>query len=107
MSNETPYYVYLLRCEGGELYAGIATDVERRFAEHASGGPKAAKYTRTHRAVRIERTWEMPNRASASALEYRLKRLTHAQKEEAVSVPSTIGALIAESLAREDLRYQA
>ena len=39
-----PYHVYLLRCEGGELYVGITTDLDRRFAEHAAGGPKGARY---------------------------------------------------------------
>ena len=79
------YFVYLLRCEGGELYAGITTDLERRFSEHASGGPKAARYTRTHPPVRFEATWELPDRSSASALEYRLKRMTHAQKEALIA----------------------
>lgn len=94
------YYVYLLRCEGGELYAGITTDLERRFAEHASGGPKAAKYTRTHPPVRIEASWKMPDKASASALEFRLKRLSHARKEVLVADPSAAGILLVESLAR-------
>ena len=97
------YYVYLLRCEGGELYAGIAADVERRFAEHASGGPKAAKYTRTHPPVRMEATWAMPDRASASAMEYRLKRLTHAQKEALAADPAEAVPIVAESVSRARL----
>ena len=94
------FFAYLLRCEGGQLYAGITTDLERRFAEHASGGPKAAKYTRTHKPVRMEASWEMPDKASASALEYRLKRMTHAQKEMLVADPSAARGMVAESLAR-------
>ena len=43
-----PYYVYLLRCTDGSLYAGITTDVKRRFLEHLAGGNKGAKYTKTH-----------------------------------------------------------
>ena len=95
-----PYYAYLLRCGGGELYAGITTDVERRFAEHAAVGAEGAKYTRTHKPVRMEATWAMPDRASASALEYRLKRLTHARKEALCADPRSARQLIAESLAR-------
>ena len=94
------YFVYLLRCEGGELYAGITTDLERRFAEHASGGPKGAKYTRTHPPVRFEASWEMPDKASASALEFRLKRLTHARKEAIAADRALAGDLVAASLAR-------
>ena len=37
-----PYYVYLLRCIDGSLYAGITTDVKRRFAEHLSGSAKGS-----------------------------------------------------------------
>ncbi len=38
--------VYILRCGDGSLYTGVATDVARRFGEHQSQGPKAAKYVR-------------------------------------------------------------
>jgi putative endonuclease len=47
----TCWYLYLIECEGGTLYAGITTDVERRFAQHVSG--KGARYTRSHRPVRL------------------------------------------------------
>lgn len=96
----TRYFAYLLRCEGGELYAGITTDLQRRFAEHASGGLEGAKYTHTHKPVRMEAYWTMPDRASASALEYRLKRLSHARKETLCTDASAARPLIIESLAR-------
>ncbi|MBQ9043932.1 MAG: GIY-YIG nuclease family protein [Eggerthellaceae bacterium] len=98
MPKNGKYHVYLLRCEGGELYAGITTDLERRFAEHASGGPKGARYTRTHPPVRYEATWDVPGRAAASALEYRLKRLTHAQKEAVAADPTAAYELIGDAL---------
>ena len=31
------WHLYLLRCRDGSLYAGIATDVDRRFREHLAG----------------------------------------------------------------------
>ena len=74
------YQVYIMRCEDGSLYTGITTDVERRFEEHRSRGPRAAKYTRTHPVIAVEAVWDAPDRAEASALEYRIKRMTHAQK---------------------------
>lgn len=91
------YHVYLLRCEGGQLYAGITTDLDRRFAEHASGGQKGAKYTRAHPPVRYEATWTLPDRASASALEYRLKRLSHSQKEALAANPESASELTRDS----------
>lgn len=81
---QAPYTVYILRCEDGSLYTGITTDMTRRLREHMSRGPKAAKYTRTHPVVGIEATWEVPDRATASALEYRIKRLSHAEKLELI-----------------------
>lgn len=76
-----PYYVYLLRCTDGSLYAGITTDVERRFAEHLSGNIKGAKYTKTHPPKEIAAVWQAENRSVASKLEWRLKHLTKVQKE--------------------------
>ena len=32
------YYTYLLRCRDGSLYAGITTDLHRRYREHREGG---------------------------------------------------------------------
>ena len=98
MNVSATYHVYLLRCEGGQLYAGITTDLERCFAEHASGGPKGARYTRTHPPVRYEATWDVPGRAAASALEYRLKCLTHAQKEAVISDSATANELLGDLL---------
>src|SRR5207302_1566266 len=40
----TRWYVYLLRCGDGTLYAGATTDVESRLAAHREG--RGARYTR-------------------------------------------------------------
>ena len=45
------WYVYLLECHDGSVYTGIATDVDRRYAEHAAG--KGARYTRAHPPLRL------------------------------------------------------
>ena len=78
---DKPYYVYLLRCTDGSLYAGITTDVERRFKEHSEGGGKGAKYTKNHPPKELAAVWQAENRSAASKLEWRLKHLTKAQKE--------------------------
>ena len=88
------YTVYLLRCEDGSYYAGITTDMERRLQEHRSRGPKAARYTRTHPVVGIAATWDAPDRAVASRMEYHLKRLTHDQKAALAENPSLIHTYI-------------
>lgn len=75
------YYVYLLRCGDGSLYAGITTDPARRLAEHQGRGGRGARYTAARRALRMEGVWTAEDRSSASRLEYRFKRLTRAEKE--------------------------
>lgn len=74
------YYVYILRCEDDSLYTGMTTDLERRFAEHCGSDGRGAKYTRSHRPVSLERAWACPDKNSALSLEYRIKRLSRAQK---------------------------
>ena len=89
---ERPYTVYLLQCEDGSYYAGITTDMDRRLQEHLSGGPKAARYTRTHPVLGVAATWSAPDRATASRMEYRLKQLTHKQKAALAQDPSLFEA---------------
>jgi putative endonuclease len=72
------WYVYLLECRDGSVYTGIATDVPRRYAEHAAG--KGARYTRAHPPLRVLASFEHPDRASASRAEYAIKQLSAARK---------------------------
>ncbi len=75
------YFVYLLRCADGTLYAGITTDPARRLRQHNGELSGGAKYTRARRPVALAGVWEAPDRAAASRLEYRLKRLSREEKE--------------------------
>jgi putative endonuclease len=72
------WYLYLIECRDGSLYAGIALDPQARFALHAAG--KGARYTRSHPPLRLLATWPYPDRSTASKAEYRLKQLPGAQK---------------------------
>ena len=79
------YYIYMLRCEDNTIYTGITTDIERRMKEHFSGEEKCAKYTKTHKAKKLECAWNTEDRISASKLEYNIKKtLTKAQKEKLI-----------------------
>ena len=91
-----PYYVYLLRCTDGSLYAGITTDVKRRFEEHLSGGTKGAKYTKTHPPKELAAVWQAENRSAASKLEWRLKHLTKSQKEILCREPGRLSEYMTE-----------
>ena len=89
-----PYYVYLLRCTDDSLYAGITTDVERRFAEHMSGSAKGAKYTKTHPPREVAAVWQVENRSVASKLEWRLKHLTKQKKEALCKEPEKLSEVV-------------
>lgn len=54
------------------------------MTEHSSKGGKCAKYTLNHSALKLEAAWESENRSLASKLEYHIKTLSKAQKEELI-----------------------
>lgn len=72
---ESLWSVYIIRCGDGSLYTGIATDVDRRLAEHLSQGRKAAKYLRGRLPLELVYRREIGTRSEASKEELRIKRL--------------------------------
>lgn len=83
-SERTMYYIYMLRCESDLLYTGITTDVERRFKEHKDGN-KGAKYTKAHKPLGVEAVWETESKIAAAKLEYKIKQLSKAEKEDLIA----------------------
>ena len=53
-------------------------DVEARYAAHRNG--KGARYTRSHRPLRLLASFAYPDRSSADRAEYQFKQLSAAQK---------------------------
>ena len=80
---ERDYSLYLLRCGDGSLYTGIAIDVERRLHEHQSGA--GAKYLRGRGPLQLAYHAHVGNRAMASRLEHRVKRLDRRAKEALIA----------------------
>jgi len=78
------YSLYIVRCADDSLYTGIAADVDKRLAEHASS-VRGSKYLRGRGPLRLEFAEEIGDRAKASALEYRVKQLGKAKKEALIS----------------------
>jgi putative endonuclease len=74
------WYLYLLACDNGRLYAGIALDVKARFELHRSG--KGAKFTRANRPLEILAARAFTSRSEASKAEYALKQLDRVSKLE-------------------------
>lgn len=77
------YYIYIILCENNILYTGVTTDYKRRFMEHSgeSGDKKGAKFTKSHKPIKIVALWRTDNRSNAQKLESRIKELSHSDKE--------------------------
>jgi putative endonuclease len=73
------WYLYLVRCRGGSLYTGIATDVERRLAEHRAG--KGAKHLRGRGPLKLVYKQRIGSRAAALKIESRVKKWPKEKKE--------------------------
>jgi putative endonuclease len=73
-----PYWLYLLECEGGVYYAGIAIDVERRFLQHLFG--LGARFTRARTPLRVLAAREYASKSEALRAELRLKALARGDK---------------------------
>ena len=78
--SDSGWFLYVLECESGVLYTGIAKDVEARFAVHVKG--KGAMFTRLNRPVRILAKQAMATRSEALRAEYAFKQLSRADKLE-------------------------
>ena len=74
------YYVYILLTENNTYYCGYTDDIEKRFKAHLDG--KGAKYTRANKPVKI--IWQkcFDNKNDAMKEEYRIKKLSRAEKEK-------------------------
>lgn len=68
-----PWFLYLIECNDGSIYTGIAVDVAARYAAHLAG--KGARYTRMHPPARLLASVECADRSSALKAEYRIKQL--------------------------------
>ncbi|WP_432455224.1 GIY-YIG nuclease family protein [Agarivorans sp. QJM3NY_29] len=76
------WYLYILRTKHNQLYTGVSTDVARRFAEHQSGSSKGAKALRGKGPLNLEFQQGLASKQQAMRLEYKIKQLSKAQKEQ-------------------------
>jgi putative endonuclease len=89
MTDKTePWFVYMLRCQDGSYYVGVATDIEDRVREHNVGQGPA--YTKERRPVKLVYTEKHESYASARKREAQLKHWRREKKEWLISgFPST------------------
>jgi len=86
------WYLYIVRCRDGSLYTGIATDVERRFAEHQEN--KGAKYLRGRGPLKLVFKKEMGKRGLALKIERLVKKLPKLKKEKLIKEDAGIEELL-------------
>ncbi|MGB5722479.1 MAG: GIY-YIG nuclease family protein [Woeseiaceae bacterium] len=90
------FSLYIVRCADDSLYTGIAADVSKRISEHESSA-RGAKYLRGRAPLQLEFSEVVGDRSVASALEYRVKRLSRAQKEAVIDGRQSLRDLLARS----------
>ena len=86
------WYVYIVRCRDGSLYTGIATDVERRIADHLSN--KGAKYLRGRGPLKLVFKKQVGGKGRALEVEHKVKRLPRLKKQALIKTGAGIEALL-------------
>lgn len=88
----TLWWLYLVRTADGSLYTGISTDVQRRFAEHENKDKKnkGAKALRGKAPLHLVFQIVVGNKSDALKLEYKVKQLSRAQKEELIGLDAEL-----------------
>ena len=76
------WYLYIVRCRNGSLYTGIATDVERRFAEHQAN--KGSKYLRGRGPLQLVFKKQIGKKELALKIERLVKKLPKLKKEKLI-----------------------
>lgn len=75
---DRPWYLYLIECRNGSLYAGITNNIAARYDAHVIG--KGARYTRANPPLRLIGSREYGNRSEASRAEWEIKQLPASRK---------------------------
>ncbi|SET15005.1 MULTISPECIES: GIY-YIG nuclease family protein [Marinobacter] len=79
------WHLYIIRTAGNTLYTGVTTDVNRRFTEHCSGGPRCARSLRGRGPLELVFSQAVGNRSRALRLEWYVKRWPRRYKDELIS----------------------
>jgi len=82
------WFVYILKCENGDLYTGITDNLKRRFNEHASG--KGGHFTKSFIAEEILFSEGHPDKPSALKREAQIKGWTRKKKLALISGDKTL-----------------
>ncbi|TBR37662.1 GIY-YIG nuclease family protein [Marinomonas agarivorans] len=79
-ATQSIWSVYLIKTNSNTLYAGVTTDVARRYQEHVSGKQKSARYLRGKGPLTLVWHQEIGHKQLAMSVEYQLKRIKAVDK---------------------------
>ena len=82
--------MYILLCEGNLLYTGIAKNPEQRLRQHLGIIKGGAKFTRSHRVIRVMALWEDKSDEYARKLECFVKKLSRSDKQRLIETPDLL-----------------
>lgn len=73
------WFTYIIKCKDNSLYTGYTNDLEGRFKAHKQG--RGAKYTLSHKPLKIVFFEKFKNKIDAQRREREIKKLSHKQKK--------------------------
>jgi len=76
------YYVYMLLCIDGSFYTGSTNNIEKRLKAHFAG--KGAKYTKSHKPVKLIYSEEYSTKKEAMQREWQIKKWSKTEKENLI-----------------------
>ena len=76
------WYLYILECNNSSYYTGVTTDIPKRINLHNSG--KGAKYTRSHRPVKLVYYEMYDTESEARRREQEIKSWRREKKEQLI-----------------------
>ena len=86
--------LYIVRCRNGTLYTGIATDVDRRFAEHQAN--KGSKYLRGRGPLKLVFKKQIGKKELALKIERLVKKLPKLKKERLIKTDAGLEELLSD-----------
>jgi putative endonuclease len=81
----TPWYIYIVENKLSQYYTGICTDIERRFVEHQSSGPRCAKALKGKGPLVLKFWCIVDTHSEALKIEIWIKKLSKANKVKLVN----------------------
>ncbi len=76
------WLVYIIQSTDNRLYAGITTDISRRWRQHCGDVKGGAKFFRGRKPARLVFVESGFNRSTATRREIEIKKMTRRQKQQ-------------------------